>query len=179
MTKENWIKSPWTISIGTGFFSFILTIIYDYSKEKPILTTIWMIFKWVGNFVWKILNSNVKVFWFIIAIALITLFFYIIDKFKKEKTQLPDFYSYKEDKLKKWKWSWNWIDTNSNNVWRIVSMKAHCPNCDTPMIDNSSMYGLNFNCPRCEFDASNDQCDDPRKIERIILDNINRKKENN
>lgn len=37
-SKEDWVKSPWTISVGTAIFSLLLTIGYDYLKEKPILT---------------------------------------------------------------------------------------------------------------------------------------------
>lgn len=174
MAKEKWIKSPWAISIGTAIFSLLLTMGYDYSKSKPVLTTVWEVISWIGNFLWKTLNFDLKIWWIIIAVALFILVVIIIDNFKNEETFKPDFYSYKEGRFKRWKWTWSWEWSNSKNVWLISNMKAHCPNCDTPMIGHSSIYGLSFECPRCEFRASDGQCDDPQKIERIILDNIER-----
>lgn len=179
MKKNSWIKSNWTISIGTAIFSLLLTIIYDYSKQKPILTTIWNIIKWIGNIVWEILDFDLKVWWLLIAIIIIILILFFITKFQKEENFNPDFHNYKEDKLKKWKWSWNWEYSKQREAWVISDMKAHCPNCDTPLIDHSSTFGYCFSCPRCNFEARDGQCDEPYKIERIILDNINRKRRTN
>jgi hypothetical protein len=174
--KEHWTKSAWTISIGTAIFSLLLTIGYDYSKEKPILTTVWAILKGIANLILTVLNFDLKVWWIIIAVGLFILILVIIDKFKKEDTFKPDFYNYREGKFKRWRWTWGWNWISRQNAWIISDMKAHCPNCDTPMIERSSFYGLSFDCPRCEFRASDGQCDEPHKIERIILDNIDRQK---
>ena len=172
--KEHWVKSPWTISIGTAIFSLLLTMGYDYSKEKPILTTVWTILKWLGNFVWTILNLDLKVWWILLAVVLFLSIVILIDKLKKEETLKPDFYNYREGKFKRWRWTWGWQLNDRKNTWLISVLNAHCPNCDTPMIEHSSIYGLSFDCPRCEFRASGSQCDEPHKIERIILDNIER-----
>lgn len=174
--KEHWIKSSWAISIGTAIFSLLLTMVYDYLKEKPILTTVWEILKWLGNFVWTILNFDLKVWWLLLAVVSFILIIILIANVKKEKTFKPDFYSYREGKFKRWRWTWGWQWSDSENAWGISDLKAHCPNCDTPMIKHSSFYGLSFDCPRCEFRAEDSQCDEPHKIERIILDNIDRKR---
>ncbi|MDF0719512.1 hypothetical protein P0M11_05805 [Kaistella sp. PBT33-4] len=174
--KEHWTNSAWTISIGTAIFSLLLTMGYDYSKEKPILTTVWTILKWVANLIWTVLNFDLKVWWIIVAVIVFILIIILIDKFKNEETFKPDFYSYREGKFKRWRWTWGWNWNSSKNAWIISGMKAHCPNCDTPMIEHSSIYGLSFDCPRCEFRASDGQCDEPHKIERIILDNIDRQR---
>lgn len=173
---KKWIKSPWGISIGTAIFSLLLTMGYDYSKEKPVLTTIWKVIVWIWDLLLTILNFNLKVWWLILAVGLFILILYIIDKLKKEETFKPDFYSYREGKFKEWKWTWGWNWSQSKNAWIISDMKAHCPNCDTPMIEHSSVYGLSFDCPRCDFRASDNQCEEPYKIERIIFDNIDRKR---
>lgn len=174
---QKWIKSPWGISIGTAIFSLLLTMGYDYSKEKPILSTVWNIIVWIWDLILSILNFNLKVWWIITGIGIFIFIFYIIDKFKKEESFKPDFYSYTEDRIKQWKWTWKWKWNQSKNVWIISNMEACCPNCDTPMIDHSnSTFGLSFNCPRCDFRASGIQCDEQYKIERIICDNIDRKR---
>lgn len=173
---KKWIKSPWGISIGTAIFSLLLTMGYDYSKDKPVLTTIWNIIVWIWDLIMTILNFNLKIWWLLVAIGLFIFILYIINKFKKQETFKPDFYSYREGKFKRWKWSWGWTWSQSKNAWLISDMKAHCPNCNTPMIEHSSMYGLSFDCPRCDFRANDSQCDEPYKIERIIFDNIDRKR---
>tara|TARA_R110001606_G_scaffold61718_1_gene144115 strand:+ start:140 stop:682 length:543 start_codon:yes stop_codon:yes gene_type:complete len=174
---KNWIKSSWGISIGTAIFSLLLTMGYDYSKDKPILSTVWNILIWIWDFILTILNFNLKVWWIIGAIIIFILILYVIDKFKKKESFKPDFYSYRKDKVKRWKWTWIWKWKDSKNAWVISDFKAHCPNCDTPMIDNSNnIYGLSFECPRCNYQASGDNCDDPFKIEHLILDNIDRKR---
>lgn len=174
--KEHWTKSAWTISIGTAIFSLLLTMGYDRSKEKPILTTVWTILEWITNVLATVLNFNLKMWWVIVAIILFILIIIIINKLKIVDTFNPDFYNYSEDHFKRWKWTWSWKLNSSKNAWQISEMKAHCPNCDTPMINHSTMYHLSFDCPRCEFSATDAQCDEPHKIERIILDNIDRKR---
>ena len=174
MTKEKLAKSPWTISIGTAIFSLLLTMGYDYSKSKPILTTVWLIICWIGTLLWQILNFELKVWWIIVSIVLFILAAIVIEKLKNEEEFKPDFCSYREGKFKRWKWTWNWEWSSSKKVWLIINMKVHCPNCDTPMIEHSSVYGLSFDCPRCDFKATDGQCDEPHKIESIIIDNIKR-----
>lgn len=175
--KEHWTKSAWTISIGTAIFSLLLTIGYDYLKAKPVLTTIWAIIKYIANLFWTILNFDLKVWWIIVTVLLFILGVVLIDKFyKKEDISKPDFYSYREGRFKKWRWTWGWNWNIGKNAWIITDMKAHCPKCDTSMIDYSNRYELRFDCPRCDFKASNYECDEPHKIERIIIDNIERQR---
>ena len=179
MTKEKLIKSPWIIGFGTTIFGFLLTMLNDYSKKEPILTTIWLIIKWIGNLIWTLLNFDLKVWWVILTIAFLFLLLYIIDKFKKEEIFKPVFFNYREDKFKKWKWTWDYEFNNSKKMWVISKLKAHCPNCDTPMIDHSNSYEILFECPRCDFNARDSQCDVPFKIESLIIDNVERKGKNN
>ena len=176
MTKEKWIKSPITIGFGTTIFGFLLTVIYDYSKKEPILTTVWSIIKWIGNLVWTIINFDLKVWWVILAISLLTLLLYIIVKFKGIENFKPDFYNYNEDILKEWRWSWEWVFSDSLKAWCLTNLKAHCPKCETPMMSQSVSYQMQFECPRCGFNSSDRQPDEFAKIERIIYDNIERKK---
>jgi len=174
-TKKKWLNSPWTINIGTAIFSLLVTVLYDYFKKQPVLTTIWSILKWTGNIIWEFLNFDFKVWWLIVVALLLISFVIIVDKVKKEETFKPDFYSYREDKFKRWKWTWNWKFDNRQKAWIISDLQAHCPKCDTPMINHSNMYSLFFDCPRCDFKKRDEECDEPHKIERIILDNIDRR----
>ena len=176
MTKKSFIRSPWTISIGTATFSMLLTILYDSIKQKPILSTLSLVFKWIWNAIITILNYNIKVWWILLGIFIFILILYLIDKFKPEKTFKPDFYDYREDRFRVWKWTWIWKWSQSHKAWIINELKAHCPTCDTPLIDYSSIHGYYFDCPRCSFIARDGQCDNPDKIERVILDNVDRQR---
>lgn len=109
----------------------------------------------------------------IVIIAII----YFTVKLKQEEIVKPDFCNYRNDKFKFWRWSWDWEFDYFENTWHVTNLTAHCPNCDTPLIDCSMGYGASFECPRCDFKSTDSQCDVPFKVERIILDNVQRKKE--
>ncbi len=173
-----WIKSPWTISFVTAIFSLILTIIYDYFKQNPFLSTIIEVVKWIGNKIIFILNYDIKVWWILSSIITIVILILFIN-LRREKIIKPDFYNYKEDKFKKWKWSWDWEYNRIKGGWDVKRMQPYCPHCDTPLIKNSSLYILEYWCPRCEYNATSDDCDDPVNVKVIIFDNVNRKRKNN
>jgi hypothetical protein len=180
MKSKEWIKSPWTISIVTTIFGFLLSTVYDYSKSKPIFSTILQILKGLWNFIISALNFNIKVWWLIVSLIVIIAIIYLVINFKQEKTIKPDFYNYRDERFKFWRWSWDWKFNYSKNVWCISNLTAHCPKCDTPLINHSNFYGeLIFECPRCDFRARDSQCDEPHKIEMLILDNIDRERRNN
>jgi hypothetical protein len=176
MNNKGWIKSPWTISIGTAVFSFLLTVIYDYSKSKPVFSTIFQILNKLLKFILLVLNFNIKVWWLLIGIIIVIAIIYLIISIKSNETNKPDFYYYRDGKLKFWRWSWEWKFNYAKNAWCISNLTAHCPKCDTPLVDNLSGYGISVECPRCDFRARDSQCEEPHKIEMLILDNVERKR---
>ena len=167
--KKSIINSPWGVGLGTTLFGFLLTLTNDYFKKTPFLTTVGNLVKKIINFTVFILNFKVKI-WIILAIIiLLFLIVFIISKNSNEtKPEYPSFYNYREDQLKGFKWSWSW--SKSSEGWYVDNLKPHCPKCDTPMEIN---YYSSGECPRCDYYASEMSSVD--KIERIILDNINRK----
>ncbi|MBL4561041.1 MAG: hypothetical protein JKX79_08665 [Labilibaculum sp.] len=90
----------------------------------------------------------------------------------KEDTK-TDYLTYKEELIKNWKWSWDW--SSLENIWHITNLKVHCPKCDTPMYE-TSFYDSNLSCPRCSHKTNSRQCGDSDNIKRIIIDNIDRKR---
>jgi hypothetical protein len=178
-SNDHWIKSSWSISIGTAIFSLLLTIAYDYLRDKPLLTTIWTILMWISNLIKSILSLDIKFWWIIVIIIILVIVILIISFFNKSSNRdsiKPDFYNYRDEKFKKWSWTWSWDWDSYRKAWHISDLKARCPKCDTPMIDNSSLHTLCFDCPRCEYVARDNECEEPYKIEQIILDNIERKR---
>ncbi len=150
-------------------------MIFDFFKDEPILTTIWSIVKWIGNIFWKVLDFDIKVWWIIIAFSFLALVLFLIDKLRKDVMKQPE---YKEDTIKGWKWSWSWKFNTSGNAWVLSDLKAHCPKCNTPMIEQSFINQAHFECPRCDFHSSDRSSDESYKIQSIIIDNIKRVKNN-
>ncbi|MBN2776502.1 MAG: hypothetical protein JXR36_02600 [Bacteroidales bacterium] len=178
MAEKNWTKSPWAIGLGTAVFSFCLSVIYDLVKDKPLLSSIWSIIKWAGELIWKILNFNVKLWWIILFVILVIIVLYIIDSAKPKIKENSLSETYKEDRIKGLRWSWEWEYSTFNQSWILSDLKAHCPKCDTPMIAQSS-YGLYLDCPRCDFKDHTRPEDELDKVQRIIIDNVNRRKNKN
>lgn len=176
MSNKNWKKSPWTIAIVSGLLPFFCSIVYDLIKEKPFFSTIWIVLKWIGNLLLSFINLELKLWWIVVGIALIIFIIYITDKIGRSKAFKPDFYEYCEDKFNKWKWTWEWKFSESKNVWIASNLEAKCPQCETPMIERRTYHHIHFDCPRCNFSASDNECDYPDKVERIIIDNIERKR---
>lgn len=165
MRDIKWLKAPWTISIGT----LLLTILYDYFKSKPILSTIWQLLKIIGNFIVSFLNFNLKVWWLIIIFIFVIIIIYLINKFQPKEDIKPDFYNYREDNFQGFRWTWKWDFNPYKGGWVISDLNAHCPKCDTRLIDFSE-------CPRCDFIIFDKL--ESYKIQHIILDNIERNKIN-
>lgn len=42
--------------------------------------------------------------------------------------------------LQHWRWSWKWEWNNYKKAWHVVDFEAHCPECNTPMIEQSHMF---------------------------------------
>lgn len=170
------LKAPWGISIGTAVFSFILTLGYDLLKVKPVLSTIGIVLQAIWSAILAFLNFELKVWWIILGIIVLFIFLYIWCKISDLKEQeKPDFFNYNEDTFQHWKWSWKWKWNDYEKAWHVADLKAHCPKCNTPMIDQSSY--IDFTCPRCNFNATGEKCDMPHKVERVILDNVDRKRQ--
>lgn len=180
MKNKKWINYPWIIGLGTSIFSFFLAIVYDYLKGKPIFNTILQILKGLWNFIILALNYKIKLCWLILVIVIIIAFTYLVIKFRQEEIVKPDYCNYRGDKFKIWKWSWDWEFDRYKKTWHVTNLTANCPNCDTRLIESSSIYnGILFECPRCNFKAEDSQCEEPYKIEALILDNVNRNRRKN
>ena len=104
--KSTWRKSPWVISISTAVFGFLLTLLYDLFRERPILSTIYEFFVLIINGIISFLNFQLRVWWVLLGIALIVAILYIIfkvwDAFQKD-TSSGAFLKYTSDTLSGWK----------------------------------------------------------------------------
>ncbi|MES2381181.1 MAG: hypothetical protein V4538_09075 [Bacteroidota bacterium] len=83
MKKEKWINTPWAIGIGTAIFGLLLTIGYDYLKDRPVLTTIWAIIIFI-------LTYKLPVFAFLSVIGLYFFTKLLIKFFSKKNDPIWD-----------------------------------------------------------------------------------------
>jgi hypothetical protein len=170
---KKFLKSAWTISIGTALFSFLLTIIWDWIKGIHVLSTISNIFSTLGSWLFAFLNFNLKIWWVLSGIIILFLVRFIIIKYGNTKEQFkPNFIDYKEDKFTYFKWTWDW-ELNYDDKWDTTNLKAHCPKCDTPM--NHDSYDTTYICPRCHFQSLYNNCDKEYEVKQVIIDNVKRR----
>jgi hypothetical protein len=175
MSKKKWHTSPWTISLGSALFGFLLLVAYDAFRNKPILTSLSIIFGYLWNFLLAILNFPIKLWWLLSTVVIVILVISFIKKLFPQEQDPPPFYNYREGKPKRWRWTWEWKFDQSENAWAIADLVAHCPKCNSSLMSKCSIYGPSFSCPLCDFSATSEyECDEPHKIERIISDNVER-----
>lgn len=169
---KNWIKSPWTIALGTTIVGSLVSFVLDFAKDKPIFSTIGGSFVWLWNVIVVFLNLNIRVWWLILGVIVLILIIYIVAVLKKPKQSLlPDFIDYTEGVFKKFKWSWKWRFNQFSMQWEVSNLDAHCPECSTKLMDDISNEP--YRCPRCNF-ISRYHTEYRNEIERLIIDNIDK-----
>jgi hypothetical protein len=173
MKIKKFLSTPWGISIGTTVFGVLFTLFVDYIKSKPGLSTLKMIVSSVWNFIVSLLNYELKLWWVIIAIVIILITFNLNFKISGRKVYPPSFTNYKSDTFKVWKWSWEWKQSSYDKKWQVSNLNAYCPKCGHSLLKSDDiLYGYSFQCPMCNFYSRGETEEHPAKIERIIIDRI-------
>jgi len=171
------INSKLGIAVITGLLNFIGTLINDWLKEKPILTTFISIINFSTCQISKLFSLEIKLYWFFLIFIFIFLVYKLVLFFKQKKGK-PHFYNYNEGILKKWHWSWEWQLDKKTKFWKIQNLKAYCPKCNSQLLIQANfLHGTSAECPRCDFLVLGEECEIPYKIESIINDNIDRMEE--
>lgn len=147
---KKFIKSAWGVGIGTTLLGFILTVIYDLVKSKPILSTIWNIIKAIWNFIIMVLNLELKLWWILLGIIVLILILLVIvkiDDVKNADASNVSFLNYKSDTIQGWKWEWSW-KKNYNGQYEIDNLYPVCDSCGT-MLASKHDYQNTLYCVRC------------------------------
>jgi hypothetical protein len=175
MRIKNFLSTPWGISIGTTVFGVLFTLFVDYIRSKPGLSTLKMIVSSVCTFFVSILNYKLKLWWVIIAIVVTLITFYLILRISEGKVDSPTYTKYKSDTFKVWKWSWEWKQSSYDKRWQVSNLTAYCPKCGHSLLQSYDLlYGYSFQCPMCNFYSRDETEEHPVKIERIIIDRVQR-----
>ena len=179
MNQNKWYHSSWTIGlVSSSFLPIILTFAIDLFKKIPILSTLVSVTEIIYESIKDILNyqiaiSNILIF--LSVLFILNLLYFKI--FRSVEVKKPHFFNYTSDHLKSFYWTWEWELNEITGNYTLTNLKAHCPKCNTGLIYNQSLYrSPEYQCPRCDFDTQVDY-NFNKKVESIIIDNVNRKKQ--
>ena len=174
---KKFLKSPWTISIGSTLLGSLLTVLYDALKGKHVFSTIKAIFTTLYNWIVIFLNFRIKVWWILLALVALAVGYLILFHNKREQSdERPAFLDYTSDRFSKWKWSWEWRFNTLEKKWQVNDLRPLCPKCDTPML--TDRFESFFKCPRCKYSSGYEKVEKSYEVEAVIIDNINRRSKN-
>ena len=171
---KKFLKSPWTISIATAAFSFLLTVGYDLIKGKQIFATIVTVFQTIWRVLISVLNFQLRVWWVLLGFAVIFFAIYVAAKIyeiRNPEATMQAFMKYTSDVISGWHWSWVW-EKQYDGKYAVERLHPRCPKCDTPLICSKDYLG-EIACPRCNYKAGS-KMPDMDMVKTIIYDNINK-----
>ena len=108
---KKFFKNPWILGIGTTVIGGIaLSFILDWIKGVDWLSTLKAVVNFIVNVIVTFLNFELKVWWILIAVALIILVLFFIAKYYDAKSQneKPSFLSYTKDSVLGYTWEWEY-----------------------------------------------------------------------
>lgn len=166
---KDWAKSPLGIPIVSGVvitaFSFCLSIVRDYYKQIPFLSTV----RYLLN---SFFGISVKL-WSVLLIALLIAVLLrgraaLVSKLSSP----PDFLEYTSDNIASYNWTWSWTK-GLDGKYRIDNLRLVCPECGTPLTDFLVTYNQ-VTCLRCDLSTFITTIPHLENIETIIIDNVDR-----
>lgn len=168
---KKFLKNPWTISVVTAIFSFLLTVFYDLIKGKQILSTVSSLLNTIWSAVISFFNFELKVWWVLIGIVCLFAILWCISKYYDYKDNDPPFITYTQDSIQGWNWQWIW-QKDLYGKYDIKNLHPVCSKCDTPLV-NSNRFDASLECLRCGHKYKN-YLPDFDNIKIIIADNVHR-----
>jgi len=147
---KKFIKNPWVLGIGTTVIGgIILSFVLDWIKGVDWLSTLKAVVKFIVDSIIAFLNFELKVWWVLVAIALIVVALIIIAKSldAKEKSIPIPFLSYTKDFVLGYNWEWEYSKTYDRK-YTISNLHPVCSKCGM-LLKQSGMYGQEMKCLRC------------------------------
>lgn len=161
-------KNDYKVGIFGGVIAVISSAVYDYIKEKPILSSVISFFIWIWE---QIFEFEISVWQILIILIIFVVIYSFIKTDKTEKTTPINFTYYNRDTIHGTIWTWDWQHNTFENKWQVQNITPICDNCGTRMKYEFS-YGFDSSakCPRCNNRQTNLR--DKEIIEALIIDNI-------
>lgn len=173
---NKFIMNPWTISVGSGLFVLLVTVVIDVVSADKIFSTIKKIMGTIWSAILAFLNFELKVWWLLIGIAMLMLGLYIWVKYLDQKQAVsnkPKFLEYTHDTILGYKWKWIW-GKDTFGRYNIMQLHPICSHCDTPLVDSPMGYSGRYTCLRCN-NSTNRPMPDLEHVKMMIRDNVRRR----
>lgn len=169
---KKFLKNSWVFTIGTTVIGgVLLTLVNDWIKKVDWLSTLKTVIKSIVDAVIAFLNFEIKVWWLLIAIAilfaLLVIYVKVLDA--KEKSNPIPFLSYTTDSVLGYTWEWEYKKTYDGK-YTIANLHPVCSKCGM-ILKQGGSYGQKMECLRCN--TSHDWKEDYRTdAQMLIEDNI-------
>lgn len=171
---KKFTRNPWILGIGTTVIGgVLLSFVMDWINKVDWLTTLKTALQFIGHAIVVFLNFEIKVWWLLVAIAILFVLLVVYVKIldTKEKSNPIPFLSYTTDSVLGYTWEWDYKQTYDGN-YSINNLHPVCSKCGM-RLKQGGLYGLDMECIRCR---TTKKWDDDYLIDAqmLIEDNIKR-----
>ena len=147
---KKFLKNPCFFTIGTTVIGgVLLTLVNDWIKKVDWLSTLKTVIKFIADAVIAFLNFEIKVWWLLVAIAilfaLLVIYVKVLDV--KEKSNPIPFLSYTTDSVLGYTWEWEYKKTYDGK-YTIANLHPVCSKCGM-RLKHGGLYNLDMECIRC------------------------------
>lgn len=167
--------NSWAVGTPAGvvLLGIISCFIYDYIKNKPLLSSITGFYNSVSGFFIGFVHIDIRLWIALTAIAAYAILKKII-KNLLASPPLPDFIAYKKDVFHFWIWRWDYEFVNGS--WMAKDLTPYCPECDVELSLGQNIYRTWATCPKKKnsFEQSNNQYESADDVEKLIRAKINK-----
>ena len=148
---KKFLKNPWVLTIGsTVIGGVLLSFVMDWINKVDWLSTLKVVLRFIGNAIVAFLNFELKVWWLLVALALlfVALLIYIKILDTKQKNAPIPFLSYTKDSVLGYSWEWEYRKT-SDGRYTINNLHPVCSRCGMILRQGHTVYGMEMKCLRC------------------------------
>lgn len=147
---KKWAKNPWVLGIGTTVIGgVLLSLLLDWIQGIDWLSTFKNIMRFIFNGVVSFLNFEIKVWWLLIAIAIIVVGLFVVAKISgSQSNNIPHtFLQYTKDYMLGYSWEWTYSKMYDGK-YTISNLHPVCTKCGM-RLKQGGLYGTEMECLRC------------------------------
>ena len=175
MQMKKFMSNPWVIGSGS---TAIGGLVLGWITSSTFRNTIKAIIRFSADAGVAFLNSELKVWWVLVAAVLVVALFIAMAKYSEAKTarETPMFLHYTKDSVLGHSWEWSY-QKNSDGRYTITDLHPVCAKCRM-RLKQDGVYGQEMRCLRCNKTLSwkDSLLTDARML---IEDNIRRNYQSN
>lgn len=143
-------KNPWVLGIGTTVIGgVLLSLLLDWIQGIDWLSTFKNVMRLIFNDVVCFLNFEIKVWWLLIAIAIIVVGLFVAAKMSDFQSNNihPSFLQYTKDYILGYSWEWTYSKMYDGK-YTISNLHPVCTKCGM-RLKQGGLYGTEMECLRC------------------------------